>query len=206
MWERIFGTLRAPGKTLNQAAENNLWKEGLLIVIAAAILKGISSVVAAGNMEFLLYLEKVLDLPLADSLQYSPIFTIFSSLFGGLLGWILLGAVFFLFAKLFKGQGTLSGMLAGLGYASSPYFIGAPLAAVTSLVGVAGYILSSIIGLATSIWVLVLNIIAIKESQKISTGAAIATFFIPGILLFILALFLIGIIVALVMVFFGSTA
>ena len=92
-------------------------------------------------------------------------------------------------------------MLAGLGYASTPYFIGAPLAALTSLAGAAGYILSGVIGFATGIWVLVLYIIAIRESQQISTGAAIATFFIPAVLLFILALILIGIIVAMFMVF-----
>jgi len=46
-----------------------------------------------------------------------------------------------------------------------------------------------------------LYIIAIRESQQISTGAAIATFFIPAVLLFILALILIGIIVAMFMVF-----
>jgi hypothetical protein len=49
--------------------------------------------------------------------------------------------------------------------------------------------------------VLVLNIIAIKESQRISTGAAVATYFVPAILLGILILLLIGVIVALIMTF-----
>lgn len=201
MWERIFGALRAPGKTLNQVAEENLWKEGLLIILIVALLQGLSSIASAGNQDIFRYLEPFMEQPIMDPVQYSPIFIILSTLVGGLLGWVIMGAVFFLFAKLFKGRGTFSGMLAGLGYASTPYFIGAPLAALTSLAGAAGYILSGVIGFATGIWVLVLYIIAIRESQQISTGAAIATFFIPAVLLFILALILIGIIVAMFMVF-----
>lgn len=57
--------------------------------------------------------------------------------------------------------------------------------------GIAGYFLSSVIGFATSIWVIVLQIIAIRESQQISTGGAVVTFIIPGILLFLIFLFFI---------------
>lgn len=73
MWERIFGALRAPGKTLNQVAEKNLWKEGLLIIVVVAILQGMSSLVAQGNQDLLFrYLEQFSDQPLMDSIQYSP--------------------------------------------------------------------------------------------------------------------------------------
>lgn len=204
MWERIFGALRTPKETLHQVAEQNLWKEGLLIIIVVAILQGLASIATAGNQEVLLQLEHLLDVPLTDSLQYNPVFMIFSSLFGRLIGWVIMGAVFFLFAKLFKGRGTLSGMLAGLGYAATPYFIGAPLAAITALAGVTGYILSTLIGIATGIWVLVLDIIAIRESQQVTTGAAIATFLIPGILLFILLVIVIAIILAMSMSLFAT--
>jgi hypothetical protein len=207
MWERIFGSLRTPGKTFAQVSEQKLWKEGLLIVAIAALLQGLSSIAAAGNeglLFYLDYLEQYLEMPAGDSLSLltgSPASTIFSSLIGDLIGWVLMGAVFFLFAKLFKGQGTMSGMLGSLGYAASPYFIGAPLSALASLAGAAGYIISTVIGLATAIWVIVLQIIAIKESQRISTGAAVATYFVPAILLGILILLLIGVIVALIMTF-----
>jgi hypothetical protein len=204
MWERIFGALRAPGKTLNQVAEKNLWKEGLLIIVVVAILQGMSSLVAQGNQDLLFrYLEQFSDQPLMDSIQYSPAFTIFSSLFGGLLAWVIAGGIFFLFAKLFKGEGTFSGMLAGLGYASTPYIIGAPLVALASLAGAGGLIIGGVISFAVAIWVLVLNIIAIRESQQIGTGAAVATFLIPVVLLFILALILAGVIVAMLMTFTG---
>jgi hypothetical protein len=195
MWERIFGALSAPGKTLHKAAEMELWKEGLFIVAVVAILNGLSEMVAPGSLETLQYLEESLNFPLAETPLTSPGFGLFSSLFGGLLGWFVVGAVFFFVAKIFKGQGSFIGMLASLGYANCPYFIGAPLAAITSVAGSFGTTLSGIIGFAVGIWVLVLNIIAIRESQQISTGAAAATYFIP-VILFIILLILLGVLIA----------
>ncbi|HHW05897.1 MAG TPA: hypothetical protein GXX32_08385, partial [Methanothermobacter sp.] len=133
-----------------------------------------------------------------SSAMDSPIAAFFSSLSGDLISWVLGGLLFFLFAKLFKGQGTIPGMLAGLGYASTPFFLGAPLMAVTSG-GIASHLLSSAIGFATAIWVAVLQIIAIRESQQISTGGAIVTFIIPGILLFLIFFFFILLVAALIL-------
>ncbi len=199
MWERIFKTLAAPGETLHQVAEKNLWKEGLLLVLVIAILKGATQTAAVGNEEALIYLERYFGPSSVDSFSsfmYSPTYMIISSLFSELLGWVVLGAVFFLFAKLFKGHGSMSGMLAGLGYASCPYFLGVPLAALTSLAGNAGSIISGIISFAAAIWVLVLSIIAIRESQQIGTGAAVAVYFIPVVVLGIVFLLLIGFLIA----------
>ena len=195
MWERIFEAFSAPAKTLRQAAEKELWKEGLFIVAVVAILNGLSEMVAPGYIDALQYLEESLNLPIMGTPLTSPSFELFSSLFGGLLGWLVVGAVFFFVAKIFKGQGSFVGMLASLGYANCPYLIGAPLAAITSVAGSFGAILSGVIGFAVGIWVLVLNIIAIRESQQISTGAAAATYFIP-IILFILLLVLLGVLIA----------
>ncbi|MEG3067759.1 MAG: hypothetical protein RQM95_05930 [Syntrophaceticus schinkii] len=75
--------------------------------------------------------------------------------------------------------------------------------ALASLAGAGGLIIGGVISFAVAIWVLVLNIIAIRESQQIGTGAAVATFLIPVVLLFILALILAGVIVAMLMTFTG---
>lgn len=202
MWERIFEAFSAPVNTLRQAAEKELWKEGLFIIAVVAILKGLSEMVAPGYPEALQYLEGSLSFPITETPLTSPGFGLFSSLFGGLLGWIIVGAIFFLVAKIFKGKGSFVGMLASLGYANCPYLIGAPLAAIASLFGSFGAILSGIISFAIGIWVLVLNIIAIRESQQISTGAAAATYFIPVILIIVL-LIILGVLMA--MAFFTST-
>ncbi|MGI6405274.1 MAG: hypothetical protein ACOX2E_02100 [Syntrophaceticus sp.] len=96
MWERIFGTISAPGKTLHQAAEKELWKEGLLIVAAIAILQGLCDIATAGSEDILPYLEQFSELPLAETMQLSPAFTFFSPIIGGLLGWFVVRSSFFL--------------------------------------------------------------------------------------------------------------
>ena len=191
MWECIIGVIISPGETLRQTAEAELWKEGLLIVLLVSLLKWLSKL-AAPEQELLGQLEKFTgsSVDQFSSAMDSPIAAFFSSLSGDLIFWVLGGLLFFLFAKIFNGKGTIPGMLAGLGYASTPFFLGAPLMAVISG-GIAGYFLSSVIGFATSIWVIVLQIIAIRESQQISTGGAVVTFIIPGILLFLIFLFFI---------------
>ncbi len=199
MWERIIGVIMSPGETLRQTAESELWKEGLIIILLTSVLKWLSQL-AAPEQRLLGQLERLTgsSVDQFSSALDSPIAAFFSSLSGDLISWVLGGLLFFLFAKLFKGQGTIPGMLAGLGYASTPFFLGAPLMAVTSG-GIAGYLLSSAIGFATAIWVAVLQIIAIRESQQISTGGAIVTFIIPGILLLLVLVFFILLITALIL-------
>jgi len=203
MWERIFGSLRTPGETLRQAADNKLWKEGLFVVLVIALLSALYNI---ANKEMLFNMEQYLEQPGAEllSFMFSPAFIIVTTLFSILLSWVVMSAVFFLFAKLFKGQGTMSGMLSSLGFAYSPHFIGTPLATLVSLAGVGGYILGAVIGVAVGIWVIVLQIIAIKESQRISTGAAVATYFVPGILFVILLFILILVLAAMLSAFSGS--
>ena len=199
MWERIIGVIMSPGETLRQTAESELWKEGLIIILLTSVLKWLSQL-EAPEQRLLGQLERLTgsSVDQFSSALDSPIAAFFSSLSGDLISWVLGGLLFFLFAKLFKGQGTIPGMLAGLGYASTPFFLGAPLMAVTSG-GIAGYLLSSAIGFATAIWVAVLQIIAIRESQQISTGGAIVTFIIPGILLLLVLVFFILLITALIL-------
>jgi len=199
MWERIIGVIKSPGETLRQTAEAELWKEGLVIILLTSLLKWLSQL-AAPEQKLLGQLERLTgsSVDQFSSAMDSPIAAFFSSLSGDLISWVLGGLLFFLFAKLFKGQGTIPGMLAGLGYASTPFFLGAPLMAVTSG-GIASHLLSSAIGFATAIWVAVLQIIAIRESQQISTGGAIVTFIIPGILLFLIFFFFILLVAALIL-------
>lgn len=202
MWEYISGSLAKPVQTLRSAAENNLWKQGLVIVIVLSMLKGSTATVAMRNEEFLSLLETPMSFQGIEFISFmqSPLVIITFALVGGIVQWLLAGVLFHLFAKLFKGQGTLSGVLASTGYAQSPYFIGIPLTALLSLsAGTGAAVLSGIISFGIGVWVLVLGIIAIKETYQIGTGAAAAAFFIPFILLFVVALFLIGILTAVIL-------
>ena len=54
MWERILSA-ESTWKTLNQVAEENLWKEGLLIILIVALLQGLSSIASGESGHFSLF-------------------------------------------------------------------------------------------------------------------------------------------------------
>lgn len=198
MWEYITGALVTPVQTFRQTAQQQLWKQGLSLVIILSFLRGL---VGAVSMQEAFALPPGLEitpyflqLEAAFKLFQSPLFFITSSFLGGILIWFLGGATFYLIGKLFKGQGTLGGLLAGIGFAKSPHFIQIPLTAVLTLLGLPGKVLSGLIGFGFSIWILVLNVLAVRESLKIGTGAAAATVLFPIALVFF-ALLLITILV-----------
>lgn len=198
MWEYIPGTLTAPVQTLCTVAERKLWKEGLLVVVLLSLLQGVSLASTMSNENILPYLEGITGTPgieVTVAVLQSPYFLTAAAFFLRALQWVLAGVLFHLLARLFKGQGTLGGVLAATAFAGSPDFIGIPLAALASLAGGLAF-LSGIVEFGTGIWTAVLGVIAIRENYRIGTGAAAAVFFIPFILLFIAALFLFGVLLA----------
>ena len=66
-----------------------------------------------------------------------------------------------------------------------------------ALLGASGTILYPIGSLALSLWILALAITAIYQNYHFSLGRAIATYFIPGILLIIVPLFIITVLIPL---------
>lgn len=197
MWEYIPGALATPVQTLHSVAERNLWKQGLIIVAVLSLLKGASLTATMGDESVLPLLEMTTGttgLEAVTSILESPYFLLAATFFGGILQWLLAGVLFHLFARLFKGQGTVGGVLSAIGFAKTPNFIGIPLSTLASVAGGLAF-LSGIIEFGIGIWIAVLEIIAIRENYRIGTGAATATFFIPFILLFI-ALFFIGVLLA----------
>jgi hypothetical protein len=113
------------------------------------------------------------------------------ALFGGRFGgWILSGVyavvglaigagILFLLSRLFKGQGTYISLVRGLGYAYAPQAL-----AVIPFIG-------AVVG---GIWSLILAIRAVKETQRVSDGAAVAIVLIPalviGFIVFVLVVLL----------------
>lgn len=200
MWEYIAGILMAPVQTLREIAEKKLWKQGLLIIVAIALIKGVANAVTARDnpilppgLEMSAGLHPVLQSML--SVFQSPYFLIGSSLVGGIVTWFVGGLLFYGFGKLFKGQGTLTGILASTGYADAPYFIGIPLTVLLTLLGRPGAILGGFVGFGMGVWTFALDVLAVRESLGISTWAALITVLIPLMLLFC-SIFLMGVLMA----------
>ncbi|MTI48798.1 Yip1 family protein [Sporosalibacterium faouarense] len=92
----------------------------------------------------------------------------------------------------YKGSGK--GLFSALGFASVPGIFSIILLGIFSSINL--NIVSTIISIPITIWVIVLNIIAIKKTYQMGTGKATLTYFIPIIALIVVVgiLIILGII------------
>lgn len=122
------------------------------------------------------------------------------ALFGGkFFAWILMpiyavvglaigSGILFLLSRAFKGQGTYIQLFRGLGFATAPQALG--------LIPILG-------GVVGGIWSLILAIRAVKETQQVTDGAAIAIVLIPAAIIGVLVFLLL---VVLSIALFGAAA
>ncbi len=206
MWEYITGAIVAPLETFRDAAQKRYWKQGLLLVVLVGLIKGSAGVIAARSNPSPFSGLSATEFPFLETLRtmmQSPYYMLTNALISGVLFWFLAGAICFGLSRLFRGEGTLGGLLAGFGFASSPNLIGGPLAALASLLGSPGMLLSSMISFGTGVWVFVLEILSIRESMGISTGAALVTIII-AFSAFFCALIVLGLLLSLAAWFAAS--
>ncbi len=208
MWEYLVGVINEPVRTLREVAEKRLWKESLLLVVVITLIGGAVSIVslkvhpaATSNLSS--------DPTVAHLLStfYSPAVFLPFILLSSILSWFIAGAIYYGFSRLFKGQGSLPGMLASLGFAETPSLVSAPLTALALLFGPAWIFVSYVPGFVAWVWILVLDILAIRESQRLDTGQAIAVLLITVAAMFgliMIIVIIIAIIAAIIAVATGS--
>jgi hypothetical protein len=89
-------------------------------------------------------------------------------------------------------------MFVGLGFASIPQLLAVPFQLLAN-VGTGGQLVASTISFGVAIWSLLLLGIAIRESNRFSTGRAVATLVIPigafVVLMILLVIFLVALFV-----------
>lgn len=203
MWEYLVGVINEPVRTLREVAEKRLWKESLLLVIAITLIGGAVSLVSLKmNPPATSNLSSDPTLAHFFSTFYSPAVFFPFMLVSGILSWFIAGAIYYGFSRLFKGQGSLPGMLASLGFAEIPSLVSAPLTALALLLGPAWIFVSYVPGFVAGIWILVLDVLAIRESQRLDTGQAIGVLLITVAALFVLII----IIAAIAAIATGSAA
>jgi hypothetical protein len=122
------------------------------------------------------------------------------TLFGGrFFSWILTpiyavvglaigSGILFLLSRAFQGQGTYIQLFRGLGFATAPQALG--------LIPILG-------GIVGGIWSLILAIRAVKETQQVTDGAAMAIVLIPAAIIGVLVFLLL---VVLSIALFGAAA
>jgi hypothetical protein len=209
MWEYLVGVINEPVHTLREVAEKRLWKEGLLLILVIALIGGAVSVVSI-KMNPPAPASLATDPTVAHflSIFYSPSFFVIFMLVSSILSWLVVGAIYYGFSKLFKGQGSLPGMLASLGFAEVPSLVSAPLTALALLLGPAWIAVSYVPGFVAWIWILVLDVLAIRESQHLDTGPAVGVILVTVAAVFLLIfviIVLVAIIAAIIAFATGST-
>ncbi len=178
----LSGVIVHPVQTLRAITKEKPWVWGIVVYLVSSWVSFTASFLTGWRS-----LPEV-SMPSGLNLSAFLVGVVLSVPIFSLVGLLVFSGIYHLIARLLKGEGSFVGLLSGLGFASFPTILTTPFA----LLGVAGGIFGSFIYnlavFAVSIWVLVLNIIAIRENYAFSTGRAVLTFFIPVILLFVLVM------------------
>ncbi|CCF82936.1 membrane hypothetical protein [Nitrolancea hollandica Lb] len=192
LFDAIAGMITQPVSTLRQIALVRPWPQALVLYIGLAVLQGLTSLTFPRSD----FDSGIVGSPAMDSGARAFLDTITtpSFLFGSALVitpliLIIETGILYLVGRLLGGQGPFSGLLSTFAFASVPLLIMAPLTAVLNLGGSALAIglIRGLVGTVAGIWVLVLQVLAIRESLTLSTGRAIAVFLIPFALVLLLA-------------------
>lgn len=162
----LDGVIRKPVSTFNIIAEEKPIGWALLIFAASSLFSLLTT-----------------DYSAFEPLQISPAPVTAVQIFFVATGLFIGAGVLHLLSRLFKGTGGYWGLFSALGFAQFPSFL-LPLATLLGkMAGIIGSILGGLLSFAAGIWVLVLYVIALRESRKISTGASIITLLIPAFII-----------------------
>ena len=186
MLDILYQVLVSPSKAFREVSERRPLAWAMLtavfisLVVAFILLPNLPEVV-----EIIFELER-------GSLNPIPLLFLWVIIF--LVALFTQGGIFHLIAILLQGQGSYLGIACGLCFAYFPLVFFAPLALLRALLdSPSGSILYSIGSLVFFLWILVLEITAIRQNYHFSLGRAIATYFIPAILLIIIPLLIVAI-------------
>ncbi|MGM0651314.1 MAG: Yip1 family protein [Bacillota bacterium] len=191
IFEWLYGVIVSPAGTLNDIArEKPVWW-GLLIYLGISVL---GSLAALFDPEVVATYEEITH-QFAFSIPIIPL-AIGGILFSILLLLFYVGALH-LFGRLFGGSGGYWNLFSTYTFASFPGIIGVPVTALGGVLGGIGSALNSMVALGISIWVIVLQVIALRESHNLSTGMTILAYFITFFLLGVVpVLLVIGLVIA----------
>ena len=128
-------------------------------------------------------------------------FLFFSMIVGlviSLAGIFVITGVVHLLSRLFNSGGGYWNLFSALGFAQFPALFLTPVGLISRLGGSAGAALGGLFSLGIWVWILVLNVIALRESHKLTTGQSILTYVLAIVLLSLIIIVPVVVIVILV--------
>jgi len=168
MIDRIMRIIRLDFSVFKEIeSDPNATTEAAIVVAAATLLSALGSAFGSGRA------------------THAPVPAFFSSLIGGLLGWVVWAAVTHFVGKtLYQSGGTFQSMLRVLGYASAPQCL-----------GILGFIpcFGALATLAGAVLSLMAGVMAIREGLDVDTTQAIIVAVVGWVALFAVTM-IIGII------------
>ncbi len=168
----LWNTMFHPHLAMQKLAAEKPWGTSLILYVAVLTCM---MIINQGAFE-LRPIEEALRLPA----QYFWLFGLAVILFSLMV--LFLSAGFFsLFSEIAYKRGNSLGLLATLSFAVLPSLLGSVLLYATTILGLdwLGAIITSI----SMIWVLVLQVIAVRAALDLSTGQALVVYFSPIIIL-----------------------
>ncbi len=198
--EDVYGTLFNPVSTFKRMIEENTSIVfAVIVVLVSSLCSGAGSALTQSALSSPFGAYPGLETYQLQSM-ISPTVSLIMGLVGGVLGWVIIAGVLHLVAKALGGKGTFEGMLLLMGFATLPNIFQAPVGLIAFLSGgLSGLTISLGLGALLGLWILALNVIAIREAQGFTTGKAIVTLVLPVVVLVVLALVLVAIFLVAVM-------
>jgi hypothetical protein len=198
--ERVVGVMSQPVVTLRELTERPRVPWALIVTAVIALISSLAGIGRADRgsqfgglggtgSEFgpSPELRRIL---VVGSVVLSPVLaTIFLVVWAGILQGI---------SRLLGGTGAYAGTLSGLGFAGVPYVLGIPAQVLPLVFGTVGAALSGLVQFGLLIWVLVLDVIVVRENHDFSTGRAVAAVLLPIAVVILLLVVLIVVIAVLV--------
>ncbi len=186
--ENIFGTLFSPASTFRRMLEERTSVTiAAIVVLIACICSGAGSILTQS-----VFMSMFAEFPGFEEMMFSPSASMTISVVFGFILWVVIAGILHVVAKILGGKGAFTEMLVLLGFATLPNIFQAPIGLIAILSGgLTGAFIAIGLGGILAIWVLILDVLAIREAHKFSTGRAIATLVLPFVVLIVLAFILI---------------
>lgn len=188
--EIVYGTLVHPSSTFRKVVsgnnERNLSVSAIIVLIAvfcSAIGSSVGDEAIENYFEGYPLLQEVYSTG-SDDFNLSLPAELLVLVILGFFGWIIASGILHLIAKLFGGRGTFINFLTLMGFSHTPMVFTAP-AGLFSIIqaGIAGIVIYGLTVFVLSLWVLVLEIISIKEAYGFSKLKSIFILLAPIIIL-----------------------
>lgn len=134
--------------------------QAVQVIIIVTVIGVISSVV------------QTLNAPAESALESNALTNVGTSAAATVIGWLAWAFLAYLLGTgVFGGAGSYMDMLRAIAFAQAPSVISI-LSVPLVFIPVAGAILGGLLGLAAALWVLIVNVIATRQTLGISTGRA----------------------------------